>query len=434
MPEPTPTMTRPLPLQRRFGPFFLTQALGAFNDNLFKNVLILLVTFHTAQFTTLDPALVANLAAGLFILPFVLFSAGAGRLADHMDKAHLMRIVKTTEIGIVGLAGFGLYDSNLTVLLGALFLMGTHSTFFGPVKYALLPQVLTPRELLAGNAWLEAATFIVILLGTLAAAGLVALTRGPLSIGVALLGVALLGWAASFAIPAAPAMACAAPRAQLRDFSPWAWWPLLQRARHHDIVWTAMLGISWFWLVGSVLLAQLPILVKTVVGGDMRNVSTLLAVFSLGIGLGSLLCVRFSRRCPTTLLLLIGGLGISACLFDLWWACHHLPAPIDQVGTLAWTWLQQPIFQRMLLDLGCLGIAGGLFAVPLYTQLQRCAPPAETARMVAANNVLNALFMVFGAGVAAGSLAAGATVVSLMLALSGANVLVILLLGVRLHR
>jgi len=235
--------------QRRFGPFFVTQFLGAFNDNLFKNVLVLLVTFNAARFGDLNAGILSNLAAALFILPFVLFSAPAGQLADQRDKAKLMRIIKAAEIAIMALAGVGLALSSIHLLLTALFLMGTHSAFFGPLKYSILPQVFNDKELMAGNAWVEMGTFVAILLGTLAAGYLVNITHDWMSISMAWVGVAIVGFTSSLAIPAAPPPTGTAVT-RLR-FGWAANRELISIAKADATVWVCVLAISWFWLVGS---------------------------------------------------------------------------------------------------------------------------------------------------------------------------------------
>lgn len=395
--------------QRRFGPFFTTQFLGAFNDNLFKNVLILLVTFNTARFGDVDPGLLANLAAGLFILPFVLFSAPAGQLADQRDKARLMQIVKLAEIGIMLLAGFGLALANLHLLLSALFLMGTHSAFFGPLKYSILPQVFNDKELIAGNAWVEMGTFVAILLGTLAAGYLVNITHDWMSISMAWVGVAIVGFTSSLAIPAAPPPTVTAVT-RLR-FGWAANRELISIAKADATVWVCVLAISWFWLVGSVVLAQLPALVQNVLKADASAVTTLLAVFSISVGVGSMLCEKMSGRKVDIGLVPLGAIGISVFTIDLWWTC-------EQAAT------QTYLFERMAADLGLMGLFSGFFIVPLYSYVQLKTPLDATSRVIAANNILNAVFMVAGAGGAAAALSAGVQTHQLMLLAGVLNALV----------
>lgn len=420
--------------QRRFGPFFATQCLGAFNDNLFKNVLVLLVTFNAARFGDVNAGILSNVAAALFILPFVLFSAPAGQLADQRDKAWLIRIIKTAEIAIMVLAGIGLALSNLPILLAALFLMGTHSAFFGPLKYSILPQVFNSEELIAGNAWVEMGTFVAILLGTLAAGYLVNITHDAWSIGLTWIGVAVLGWLTSLGIPAA--LPPAGTRPTRLQFGWSANRDLLAIARSDRAVWLAILAISWFWLIGSVVLAQLPALVQTVLRGEASAVTGLLAVFSISVGIGSMLCERLSGRRVEIGLVPLGSLGISVFAVDLWWTCEQAlslatAAQTTATATTGHTASQLPAdfwtdsqFQRIALDLGLLGLFSGFFIVPLYSFLQWRTPLTETSRVIAANNVLNALFMVVGAGAAAAALAAGLGVHEIILAAGVLNLLV----------
>lgn len=384
--------------ERRFRPFFLTQFLGAFNDNLFKNALVVLLTFQAASWTTLPPALLSNLAAGIFILPFFLFSASAGQLADKYDKARLTRLVKVLEMAImlVALAGFLLH--SLTVLFSALFLLGCHSTLFGPVKYALLPQHLHEEELVGGNALVEAGTFIAILIGTLVGGLLAGLDNGDVWISGGGLIVAALGYLTSRGIPPAPAPA---PDLRINPNPFTETWRNIGFARQNRTVFLAIMGISWFWLYGALFLAQFPVYAKGVLGGGEGTVTLLLATFTIGIGLGSLLCEKLSGGHVEIGLVPFGSIGLTLFGLDLAFASPAvLPAgaPLAIAGVLA-----QPGMLRVLLALMMLGVFGGFFIVPLYAMLQSRSAPAQRARIIAANNILNALFMVVGA-LAAGSL------------------------------
>jgi len=248
---------------RRFAPFFVTQFLGAFNDNLFKNALIVLLTFQAAQWTTLKPELLANLAAGIFILPFFLFSATAGQLADKYDKAMLARLVKVLEMLIMGVAALGFFMHNLSVLMGALFLLGLHSTLFGPVKYAILPQHLHEEELVGGNALIEAGTFVAILIGTLAGGLLAGSVEHPAWIALGGLLVAAAGYLSSRGIPAAPAPV---PELKINLNPIRETWNNINFARQNRTVFLSILGISWFWLYGAMFLAQFPAYARNVLG------------------------------------------------------------------------------------------------------------------------------------------------------------------------
>jgi 1-acyl-sn-glycerol-3-phosphate acyltransferase len=396
---------------RRFGPFFATQFLGAFNDNLFKNGLVVLLTFHAASWTTLSPEVLTNLAAAIFILPFFVFSATAGQLADKYDKARLARLVKVLEVVIMSLAAAGFFTQSLNLLLSALFLLGLHSTLFGPVKYAILPQHLGANELVGGNALVEAGTFVAILVGTIAG-GLIAGVGGhPGWIAAAGLSVAAAGLTASVKIPSAPA-----PVPELKvNLNPFVeTWNNIGFARRKRTVFLAILGISWFWLYGALFLAQFPVFTKRILGGDETVVTLLLAMFTIGIGAGSMLCTRLSGKRVELGLVPLGAIGLSLFAFDLVAASPSAPtalasgAPLSVSGflALASTW-------RILFDLCAIGVFGGFFTVPLYVIMQTRSAVRQRARVIAANNILNALFMVVGAIVAAALLALGFTIPTL---------------------
>jgi len=392
---------------RRFLPFFGTQFLGAFNDNLFKNSLVVLLTFQASSWTTMTPALMANLAAGIFILPFFIFSATAGQLADKYDKATLSRQVKVLEISIMALAGVGFAFHDLILLMTALFLFGVHSTIFGPVKYAILPQHLKEDELVGGNALVEAGTFVAILIGTLSGGILAGLQQGTLWITVVGLLVASAGYLASRKIPAAPA-----PDPELKlSFNVFReTWHNINFARENRTVFLSILGISWFWLYGALFLAQFPAYAKTVLGGSETTVTILLATFTLGIGIGSMLCEKLSGKMVEIGLVPFGSIGLTLFGLDLAWASPTMTAaiPIPNLTLLA-----QPAMWHVLLDLIGLGLFGGLFIVPLYALVQIRSNTAHRARIIAANNIMNALFMVVGAAGAAGLLSTGLSIPAL---------------------
>ena len=390
---------------RRFAPFFGTQFLGAFNDNLFKNALIVLLTFQAASWTTLTPEVLTNLAAGIFILPFFLFSATAGQLADKYDKAKLARLVKLLEIVIMGVAWLGFSMHSLEVLLAALFLLGLHSTLFGPVKYAILPQQLRENELVGGNALVEAGTFVAILIGTLAGGLLAGAAGHPSWVAYTGMVIAALGYLCSRGIPAAPApvpelVVSLNPLSETRRN--------IGFARENRTVFLSILGISWFWLYGALFLAQFPAYAKNVLGGSETSVTLLLAVFTIGIGLGSLLCERLSAGHVEIGLVPFGSIGLTLFGIDLAFASPALlpagaPLPLAGLLGLHTTW-------RVLFDLFALGLFGGFFIVPLYALIQLRSAPEQRARIIAANNILNALFMVCGSLAAAGMLGNGISI------------------------
>ena len=404
---------------KRFAPFFTTQFLGAFNDNMFKNALIVLLTFHTAQWTTLAPELLANLAAGIFILPFFLFSATAEQLADKYDKAMLARLVKVLEMLIMGVAAAGFFLTSLTTLLAALFLLGLHSTLFGPVKYAILPQHLHTDELVGGNALVEAGTFVAILIGTLAGGLLAGSVTYPAWIAAGGFVVAFAGYLASRGIPVAPP-----PVPELRvNLNPFSeTWRNLSFARQERAVFLSILGISWFWLYGALFLAQFPAYTRNVLGGGELMVTVLLATFTLGIGAGSLLCERLSGKQVEIGLVPFGSIGLTLFGLDLYFASPLGLAGNGTHDTLAL--LSVAAVWRVLFDLLLLGVFGGFFIVPLYALVQLRSAPEQRARIIAANNIMNALFMVAGALGAAALLGAGLSIPALFALAALLNALV----------
>ena len=390
--------------ERRFLPLFVTQFLGALNDNVLKNALVVLLTFQAASWTTVRPELLANLAAGIFILPFFLFSATAGQLADKYDKARLARLVKLLEIVIVLIAGAGFARHSIEVLFVALFLLGLHSTLFGPIKYAILPQHLREDELVGGNALIEAGTFAAILIGTLLGGLLAGGRTATTWITAVGLVLAVAGYLAARGIPAAvpPAPALVVNPNPLTET-----WRNIGFAREDRTVFLSILGISWFWLYGALFLAQFPAYTRNVLGGSETAVTLLLATFTFGIGAGSMLCEKLSAKQVELGLVPLGSIGLTLFGIDLAFASPA--APLGQaLGApallgMAATW-------RILLDLVMLGIFGGFFIVPLYALVQQRSNPEHCARIIAANNIFNALFMVVGAASAAGLLAAGLSI------------------------
>jgi 1-acyl-sn-glycerol-3-phosphate acyltransferase len=394
--------------ERRYLPFFGTQALGAFNDNVYKNALVIIATYDTAAYSSLDPRLLTNLGNGLFILPFVLFSGLAGQLADRFDKSVVMRTVKVCEVGIMALAGLGFATHSLPLLLAALFLMGAHSTFFAPAKYGLLPQVLVEDELVGGNALLEMGTFLAILLGTLLAGVLAAHNDTPLLIATLLL-IALAGLLTSASIPR---IAPVAPELRI-DANLWRSALDNMRAAHLDrVVFLAILGISWFWFYGALVLAQLPLYAKITLNGTESVVTLMLLGFSLGVGTGSLLCERLSGHRLEIGLVPFGSLGLTAFGIDLYFATPPAPAPVP----LAWAgFLAQGGGRHVILDLTLIGVFGGLYIVPLYALMQRRTPAAVMSRVISANSIWNSIFMVVAAGFGALLLRRGLSIPQLLL-------------------
>jgi len=407
--------------QRRFGPFFWTQFLGAFNDNVFKTALLTALTYDTARWTSLDPGLLNNLIPGLFILPFVLFSATSGQLADKMDKARLTRWVKILEIAIMAIAAVGWMTHQLWILVAAIFGMGLHSTVFGPVKYAYLPQHLRQDELVGGNGMVEMGTFVGILLGqVLGAKFAVAGSIGPELVAGTAVFIAVVGWLTSRAIPLSPA---ADPGLQIN------WNPLtetvrnLKFSRQNRTVFLSMLGNSWFWFYGFIVLSQFPVFAKSYLQGDENLFVLLLTIFSIGVGAGSLLCERLSGHKVEIGLVPFGSIGLTVFGIDLYFSSNGFQAP-GALGVA--TFLAQPGGWHILFDCAMIGMFGGFYIVPLFALIQTRCDPAHMSRTIAGMNILNALFMVAAAGVAVAMLQMGLTIPQIFLATAALNALVAL--------
>ncbi len=390
---------------RRFAPFFWTQFLGAFNDNVFKNALILIIAFQTGRCLSMTSDVLINLAAGLFILPFFLFSATAGRLADTIEKSRLIRGIKFMEIIIMIGAAIALWINSTPILLFLLFLMGCQSAFFGPVKYSIMPEQLKETEIVGGNALVEMGTFIAILLGTLSGGLLVQMKNGPVITGSMLVGVALFGWIASRRIPETR---MPLPGHAFR-------WNILREtlrtigyARRERSVFLSILGISWFWLLGAAYLTQLPNFTRQVLKGGEGVVTLLLTLFSVGVGMGSMLCERLSGKKVEIGLVPLGSLGLTLFGADLFWACR-MPVLDELMPVIGF--LKSPGAIRVMFDFVMIGVFGGLYIVPLFALIQVRTRPQERARVIAANNIFNALFMVLSA--VAGALLIGVAGVSI---------------------
>lgn len=407
--------------ERRFAPFFWTQFLGAFNDNLFKFAFTVMVTFQAAADSGFDPALVVNLIAGLFILPFLLFSATCGQIADKYDKRSIAIFVKTLELGIMALAAFGFIGRHVPVLLLCTFLMGLHSTIFGPVKYAFLPQALTERELTGGNAMVEMGTFVAILIGNLLGGILVGMPEeGPRLAAFGCVAIAVIGRAVSHFIQSAPPLV---PDLAVR------WNPFtetlttLKLAAANIVVFRGLMGVSWLWFFGASFLTQIPGFAKDVLGGSEGVASLLLVVFSIGIGAGSLLCESLSRRHVELGLVPIGAFGMTAFAVDLFFASRQF---VHGASLPAAQFLALPGSFRILADLGLLSAFAGLFSVPLYALIQARSEPTHRARIFAASNILGALFMIASAALSVALLKGGASIPVIFLVVGIMNAVVAL--------
>ncbi len=380
--------------QRRFAPLFWTQFLGALNDNLFRNAMVMLLGFRAASGSDLSPAVLVNLSAGVFILPYLLFSPTAGQIADRYEKSALVRAVKLFEIAVMLLGALGLVFNSLWLLFCVLFLMGTQSSLFGPVKYSILPQHLREHELVGGNGLVEMGTFLAILLGTILGGLLIAVDgSGPYLVSTTVVAVAVVGYLASRAIPRAESndpglrIDCN-PMRQGRQ--------LVAMVRQNRAVFLSILGISWFWAYGSLFLAQMPDLTRQVLGGDEGVVVMLLACFSLGIGLGSVLCERLSGKRIELGLVPLGSLGLTVFGLDLFFALPEPVAGAELVGAAGF--LARPGSPRVICDLALIGVFGGIAMVPLYAVLQQRSLPAQRSRVIAANNVVNHTALICAAG------------------------------------
>ena len=374
--------------QRRFAPFFWVQFLGAGNDNVFKFAFTVLVTYQL-QVSWLPASLAGLVIGALFILPFLLFSATSGQLADKFDKAMLTRFVKSLEIAIMLLAALGFAQRNVPVLLACVFLMGLHSTLFGPVKFAYLPQHLSERELTGGNGMVEMGTFVAILLGNVAGGLLIALPQvGSTWVAITCVGLALLGRVLAQAVPVSPATD---PGLRINWNPVTETWRNLKLAYGNIVVYRSLLGISWMWFFGAVFLAQFPSFARDVLHGDERVASLLLVVFSVGIGIGALLCEMLSKRHVEIGLVPLGAIGMSVFSIDLYFASRALPSA-SLMGLAAF--LAQHLHWRVLADLLLLSLFTGIYSVPMYALIQMRSQPTHRARIIAANNILNALFMI----------------------------------------
>ena len=407
--------------QKRFAPFFWTQFLGAANDNLFKFALTVLVTYQL-QVSWLEPKMAGLVIGALFILPFVLMSATAGQWADKYDKAMIMRAVKSLEVIIMVVAGLGFWFQWVPVLLACVFLMGLHSTLFGPVKYAYLPQHLSERELTGGNGMVEMGTFVAILLGNVGGGLLMSIAgTGTHWVAISCLAVAVLGWVTAKSVPASPS---SDPGLKLNWNPVSETWKNLKLAAEYPSVFRSLLGISWMWFFGAVFLSQFPSFARDVLGGNEQVASLLLVVFSIGIAVGSLLCETLSHRHVEIGLVPVGAVGMTVFALDLYVASSgmaHAGGAYLTVGQF----VAQPAHWRVMADLALLAFSAGLYSVPMYALIQLRAKPSHRARIIAANNILNALFMIVSSLMAGALLGAKFSIPEVFAATAILNVLVV---------
>jgi MFS family permease len=379
----------------RFLPIFCTQFLGALNDNVFKNAIVILIAFTLADMIGVNGSILVIVAAGIFILPFFLFSATAGQLADKFEKSMLIRRIKIAEIVIMLTGSIGFYFMSAPILLTVLFFMGTQSTLFGPLKYSILPQHLSEDELLGGNGMIQMGTYLAILLGTIIGGVLIAMNpNGGLYVSMVIVLLATAGWLASRSIPEA-----SAPEPSLHIN-----WNIINEigrmlkfSREDKTVFWAIIGISWFWFYGATFLSLVPTYTRDVLFADERIATLMLTAFSIGIGTGSLMCEKLSHKHINLGLVPIGAIGLTCFATDL--SFISLPDMNLSEGELltAGMFLQHFNHWHVLFDLIMIGLSGGLYMVPLYALVQQKSNPCHRSRIIAANNIINALFMVISA-------------------------------------
>ncbi|WP_084267054.1 MFS transporter [Shewanella marina] len=403
---------------RRFLPYFITQCLGALNDNVYKNVLLLMVTYASLNNLPMPVNLFVNLAAGVFILPFLLFSVHAGVIADHCDKAQLIKRLKWLELVIMCCAAAAMLSQSYLLMLLLLFLMGTQSAYFGPVKYALLPQALAPAELVTANAWVELGTFLSILAGTIAAGVLMSLSNG---IELSAMLVVVL---AAFGVCSSQFMQPLPPSKQQYQASEVGW---LQRIRQQPTILIAILAISWFWFVGAVYLTQFANFTRLYLGAEPSVVSLLLGLFSVGIAVGSFTAVKLSSAKVELGILPIGLSGLALFGIDF---MYGLPTVTQQLEAISFSqFINQANYYRTLVDLFMIGVSAGIYIVPLYSFIQQQALAHERSQVIAANNIFNALFMVCAAIISILWLQVmGLSIVSLFALIAVTNLIVLILL------
>ena len=378
---------------KRFLPLFITQFLGAFNDNVFKNAFLIWFTYDVAQKLNMNAQIMVTIASGLFILPFFLFSALAGQLADKYEKSKLVQIIKIAEILIMGFSFIGFYFENIHLLLTLMFLMGVHSTFFGPIKYSLLPEHLKDSDLVSGNALIEGGTFLAILLGTIIGGITIRIENGIEIISIAVVSFAIIGWLSSRFIPKAPV---GDQNLKISFNILLQTWKIIKYAKKENTVWLSIIGISWFWFIGVTFLSQFPIYTKNIISGDEYIVTLFLSIFSIGIGIGSAMCNKLLKGKIDGRLVPFGSIGITIGIIIFCTASYFYNSSIVPDHLLGLKEFLSLNIYSWLIILGLLTIAifSGIYIVPLYAIMQHRSEVKYLSRIIAANNVLNALFMV----------------------------------------
>ncbi len=404
----------------RFLPLFLTQFFGAFNDNVFKNALVILITYQLSSSYKLNAEILITIAAGIFILPFFLFSATAGQIADKFEKSRLIRYTKMAEVLLMVLASVGLYTQSIFMLMFVLFLIGTQATFFGPLKYSILPDHLGTNELIAGNALLETGTFVAILLGTILGGILAGFQIGPTLVSIATIIIAVMGLYSSLFIP--PAKVGAADLKISTNFINESLKIVNYTFSKRDL-YLSILGISWFWLIGATYLSQFPTYAKDVLGAQSSVVTLFLTFFTAGIGIGSMFCNRLLKGKINATYVPLAALGMTLFAIDLVISSEHAKTQPGELITI-WQFLSHLANWHILFDLLLLAACGGIYIVPLYAILQNDSEPSHRSRAIASNNIMNALFMVVAAVATSLMLAMHFSVTAVFMAVAIANLFV----------
>ena len=380
---------------RRFLPMFITQFFGALNDNVYKQALLLVITYGWINQQAADVSTLNNLAALLFILPYFIFSATAGQIADKFERSQLIRGIKVLEIVIMLIGSAGFLLGNLWLLLLALFMMGTHSTFFGPIKYAILPEILKPNELMSGNALFQSGTSIAILIGMILGGAVISVSQGNLIwISLTVVIIAVLGYLSSRFILK---QQVSSPDLKIDWNFFRTSFQTLKYAKSLPLIFMILLGNSWYWFYGATYLTQIPQLTQQNLHASENVVSLLLTFFSVGIGVGSLLCRRIGGSEVNIKMVSIGAIGLTLFAFYLALSLAFVPERTGAMMNVADMFNHGAIYYHVMLAVTLLGISGGFYIVPLYAMMQAYSPRSHRARVVAANNILNAVFMVSSA-------------------------------------
>lgn len=380
---------------RRFLPMFITQFFGALNDNVYKQALLLVITYGWINQQATDVSTLNNLAALLFILPYFIFSATAGQIADKFERSQLIRGIKVLEIMIMLIGSAGFLLGTLWLLLLALFMMGTHSTFFGPIKYAILPEILKPNELMSGNALFQSGTSIAILIGMILGGAVISVSQGNLIwISLTVVNIAVLGYLSSRFILK---QQVSSPDLKIDWNFFRTSFQTLKYAKSLPLIFMILLGNSWYWFYGATYLTQIPQLTQQNLHASENVVSLLLTFFSVGIGVGSLLCRRIGGSEVNIKMVPIGAIGLTLFAFYLALSLAFVPERTGAMMNVADMFNHGAIYYHVMLAVTLLGISGGFYIVPLYAMMQAYSPRSHRARVVAANNILNAVFMVSSA-------------------------------------